>query len=73
MLWKKMEQYYQQQLLCLCKNVHPANQKAKEESRRRWDKIAKPLYGLGLLSGTEGNCGVLRRQRSGGRGGYSDG
>ena len=49
MLWKKMEQYYQQQLLCLCKNVHPANQKAKEESRHRWDKIAKPLYGLGLL------------------------
>lgn len=44
-----MEQYYRQQLECLCKNVRPADPGAVEESRRRWDGIAKPLYGLGLL------------------------
>lgn len=44
-----MEQYYRQQLECLCKNVHTADEAAKEASRRRWDGIAKPIGGLGLL------------------------
>ncbi len=44
-----MEQYYRQQLECLCKNVRPADAGAMEMSRRRWDGIAKPLGGLGLL------------------------
>ncbi len=44
-----MEQYYRQQLECLCKNVHGLNVAAMEESRRHWDGIAKPLSGLGLL------------------------
>lgn len=44
-----MEQYFRQQLECLCKNVRPADEAAKEASRRRWDGIAKPIGGLGLL------------------------
>ena len=46
---KRMEQYYRQQLECLCKNVRTADEAAKEASRRRWDGIAKPIGGLGLL------------------------
>lgn len=44
-----MEQYYRQQLECLCKNVCPADADIMERSRRRWDGIAKPIGGLGLL------------------------
>ena len=44
-----MERYYRQQLDCLCKNVRPANIQIMEASRRRWDGIAKPIGGLGLL------------------------
>lgn len=44
-----MEQYFRQQLDCLCKNVRPADPSAMEASRRRWDGIAKPIGGLGLL------------------------
>ncbi len=44
-----MEQYYRQQLECLCKNVRPGDTKVMEASRRRWDGIAKPIAGLGLL------------------------
>lgn len=44
-----MENYYRQQLNCLCKNVRPADTEAMEASRRRWDGIAKPIGGLGLL------------------------
>lgn len=44
-----MEQYYRKQLECLCKNVRPADTQAKKASRARWDKIAKPIDGLGLL------------------------
>ena len=44
-----MERYYRQQLDCLCKNVRPADTQIMEASRRRWDGIAKPIGGLGLL------------------------
>ncbi len=44
-----MEQYYRQQLDCLCKNVRPADKEVMEASRKRWDGIAKPIGGLGLL------------------------
>lgn len=44
-----MEEYYRQQLECLCKNVRPADKGAMEASRTRWDGIAKPIGGLGLL------------------------
>ncbi|MCI8268780.1 MAG: nicotinate-nucleotide--dimethylbenzimidazole phosphoribosyltransferase [Lachnospiraceae bacterium] len=44
-----MEQYYRQQLACLCKNVRGADVAAMEASCRHWDGIAKPLGGLGLL------------------------
>ena len=42
-----MEQYYRQQLECLCRNVRPADARFQEAARRHWDGIAKPLNGLG--------------------------
>ena len=42
-----MEEYYQQQLLCLTGKVSPASRTAARECRCQWDSIAKPLNGLG--------------------------
>lgn len=44
-----MEEYYDQQLKCLCRNVQPADENQIKASRDRWDGIAKPIGGLGLL------------------------
>ena len=46
---EKMEDYYDQQLKCLCRNVRPIDEDKKKASRDRWDGIAKPIGGLGLL------------------------
>lgn len=60
-----MEQYYRRQLECLCKSVRPADASAMEASRRKWDGIAKPIGGLGLMeemitriAGIEGTADV---------------
>ena len=42
-----MEEYYQRQLDCLCGQVRPLSEEAKEASVCHWDGIAKPLNGLG--------------------------
>lgn len=44
-----MEQYYEQQLAYLCRGIRRGDEAAAAECRRRWDGIAKPLGGLGLL------------------------
>lgn len=44
-----MEQYYRQQLECMVSKICPADQAAMEAGRRHWDKIAKPIDGLGRL------------------------
>jgi len=44
-----MEQYYRNQLECLCRAVRPLDVQAMEASRQHWDGIAKPLNGLGIL------------------------
>lgn len=44
-----MEQYYRNQLTCLCRAVQPLDGQAMEASRQHWDGIAKPLNGLGTL------------------------
>lgn len=44
-----MEQYFRQQLECLCRNVKPANREMIAAAHRHWNGIAKPLRGLGHL------------------------
>lgn len=44
-----MEQYLKKQLQCFMEHVRPADAAAMDESRRRWDGIAKPIEGLGKM------------------------
>ena len=44
-----MESYYAKQLECLCSQVRPGDREAMEASKRHWNKIAKPLDGLGRM------------------------
>lgn len=46
-----MERYYREQIQMLSGRVRPADQKAMKQAKSRWDKIAKPLDGLGEFEG----------------------
>lgn len=66
-----MEEYYGQQIACLCKGVKPANQAAMEAAVRHWDGIAKPLNGLGRfekmitkIAGIQGSSDVSLNRRA---------
>lgn len=42
-----MEEYLRQQLSCLCRSVRPADADSMAAAKCHWDRIAKPLEGLG--------------------------
>ncbi|MGL5433852.1 MAG: nicotinate-nucleotide--dimethylbenzimidazole phosphoribosyltransferase [Lachnospiraceae bacterium] len=59
-----MKSWEEQQLECLCSRIKPLDETAMEACRNHWDRIAKPLNGLGRMEDILTRIGGIQQREA---------